>query len=125
LVTFEDWDSAGRRTTPYGEHPLGYVRYTPDGRVAVQVARQPQAGPFTAGAEQGTVAEKAAAFDAYIAYFGTYTVDTARHIVVHHVDADINPSYTGTADPRPYRLAGDSLILGDERSWRRVFIRAP
>jgi hypothetical protein len=93
--------------------------------MTLQVARTPGPPPFADGAEQGTVGEKAAAFDAYIAYFGTYTVDSTHRTVIHHVAADINPSFTGSADPRPYRIAGDSLILGDGRTWRRVFLRAP
>ena len=28
-----------------------------------------------------------------------------------------------SADPRPCRIAGDSLILGDDHTWRRVFVR--
>ena len=123
LTLFEDWDSAGNRSTPFGEHPRGYVQYTSSGRMTPQVARTPGPPAFANGAEQGTVGEKAAAFDAYIAYFGTYTVDATRHTVIHRVEADINPSFTGSADPRPYRVAGDSLILGDDRTWRRVFLR--
>jgi len=123
LASFEDWDSAGNRSTPFGEHPRGYVQYTPSGRMTLQVARAPGPRPFAKGAEQGTAREKANAFDAYIAYFGTYTVDSTRHTVIHRVEADINPSFTGSRDPRPYRIAGDSLILGDGRTWRRVFLR--
>src|SRR5690242_911490 len=67
LASFEDWDSAGRRSTPFGEHPRGYLQYTPSGHMTLQVARTPGPPPFADGAEQGTVAEKAAAFDAYIA----------------------------------------------------------
>jgi hypothetical protein len=125
LVSFENWDSGGNRTTPFGEHPRGYVQYTPGGRMTLQVVRTPAPAPFAGGAEKGTVAEKTAAFDAYIAYFGTYTLDSARRTVMHHVEADINPSFTGSADPRPFRVTGDSLILGDERTWRRVFVRVP
>jgi hypothetical protein len=91
--------------------------------MTLQVARTPGPSPFAAGAERGTAQEKVAAFDGYIAYFGTYTVDWSGHTVVHRIEADINPSFTGSSDPRPFRLAGDSLILGDDRTWRRVFVR--
>jgi len=34
--------------------------------------------------------EKLALFDAYVAYFGTYSVDAARGVVIHHVEADLS-----------------------------------
>ena len=31
-----------------------------------------------------------AAYNAYVAYFGTYTVDTEKHVVTHHVEGSLS-----------------------------------
>lgn len=122
LTAYEDWDSAGHRSAPYGEHPRGYLRYDADGTMSVQIMRTPALPAFAAGEDRGAAEEKAAAFDAYVAYFGFYTL-SGPTAVLHHVEAALDPTYVGTHQLRPFRLAGDSLILGDERTWRRVFLR--
>jgi hypothetical protein len=55
----------------------------------------------------------------YVAYFGTYTVDPARGVVVHHVIADVRREYTGTDQVRPFRLTADELQIGDGKTWLR------
>ena len=42
-----------------------------------------------------------AAYTAYVAYFGTYTVDTEKHVVTHHVEGSLAPGFTDTDQPRP------------------------
>jgi hypothetical protein len=44
------------------------------------------------------------------AYYGTYAVDPARHVVTHHVTASLRASEAGTIE-RHYRLRDDTLIL--------------
>ncbi len=51
------------------------------------------------------------AFDGYVAYFGTYRVDEHKSAVVHQVEGSLKPSYTGTDQPRPFRLNGDMLVI--------------
>ena len=63
------------------------------------------------------------AFTGYVAYFGTYTVDAAKNVVIHHVEGSLKPSFIGTDQPRPFILAGDHLIIGDDKTWRRVLER--
>ena len=122
LISYEDWDSLGRRTTPYGEQPLGYIRYDADSTMAVQIMATPPRPAFAEGEDQGTAAEKVAAFDAYVAYFGRWVVN-AEGQVTHRVTGALDPTYVGTDQERPFRVTGDSLILGDGRTWRRVFVR--
>jgi hypothetical protein len=124
LISFENWDAAGNRSVPYGEHPSGYFVYDPTGHLSVQVMRTPPLAPFASGTwEGGTVAEKEAAFDAYLAYYGTYTVDVERGVVVHHVEGALSPSYTHTDQPRPFVLRGDTLVISDPKRWKRVLER--
>jgi hypothetical protein len=64
-----------------------------------------------------------AAYNAYLAYFGTYTVDASKHVVTHHVEGSLAPDYTDTDQPRTFRLEGDRLEIGDAKVERRVLER--
>jgi hypothetical protein len=57
------------------------------------------------------------------AYWGTYTVDANAGVVVHRVKSDARNTYTGTDQPRPFKLDGDRLVIGDGRTWTRVLER--
>jgi hypothetical protein len=61
--------------------------------------------------------------DDSVAYWGTYTVDAAAGVVVHHVKSDLGNGYAGTDQRRPFRLEGDHLVIGDGKSWTRVLER--
>jgi hypothetical protein len=106
-----DTDQAGKVSYPYGEHPVGYIVYDATGHLHVQLMRTPATPPFAAGDEHGTDQEVRAAYDGYVAYFGTYEVDEAQGKVVHRVQGSLMPSYTGTDQPRPIRIVGDELII--------------
>jgi hypothetical protein len=127
LLEFADLDKDGKWTYQFGEHPRGYVVYDPTGHVHIQIMKMPALPRFPeASVANGTspTAEHALdAYDAYVAYFGTYTVDVEQHIVTHHVEGSLAPEYTDTDQPRPYRLTGDRLELGDGKTWRRVLER--
>ena len=93
----------------------------------IQVMKVPPLKPFpeaNSDTDKLPTPEHAlAAFTAYLAYFGTYTVDTKKHVVTHHVEGSLSPDYTDTDQPRPYKLEGDRLEIGDGKSWRRVLER--
>src|SRR5260370_1867969 len=61
-----------------------------------------------------------AAYTAYVAYFGTYTVDAEKRMVTHHVEGSLAPDFTHTDQPRPFNLEGDRLEIGDGKNWLRV-----
>jgi hypothetical protein len=108
-----DTDTAGKVSHPYGEHPKGYIVYDPTGHLHVQLMRTPVTPPFAAGDDsQGTDQEVRAAYDGYVAYFGTYQVIEAQSKVIHRVEGSLMPSYTGTDQPRPIKIVGDELIIG-------------
>jgi hypothetical protein len=50
-------------------------------------------------------------------------VGPARGIVVHHVEGSLDPSFTDTDQPRPFVLSGDTLVIGDQTTWKRVLVR--
>lgn len=125
LVTFEDWDAAGHVTRAFGEHPAGYLIYDDTGRFFFNLMKTPPVSAEGFADGTPTPEQKVQAFDAYASYFGRYSVDWERRIVTHHVEGSLNPALNGTDQQRPFELSGDTLILTDRKSWKRVFVRVP
>jgi hypothetical protein len=50
-------------------------------------------------------------------------VDRLHGTFVTHVEGSLNPMYTNTDQPRPFVLKGDTLIIGDQKTWKRVLER--
>lgn len=58
-----------------------------------------------------TPEEKAAAFDGYTAYFGTYTIDAKAGPVTHHLEGNLVPGRQGTDNVRWFEFQGDDRLL--------------
>ncbi len=130
LVAYEDTSAQGAKQYPFGESPVGLAIYDATGHMSMQVMKRPH--PTIAGGDESkaTPAEKAALFDAYMGYFGTYTVDMAKGVVTHHVEGDLYDLFVGKHEERPFELSGDRLVLkprwtldGVEWSGYRAFQR--
>jgi hypothetical protein len=130
LVATERRDAAG---TLAGEAFPGYVGqivYTADGRMSAQLMAPDRPTGLPAERAAWSAEQKARAFDTYISYWGTYTVDARTEVVTHHVRGAVSPALVGTDQPRHFQLAGDRLVLSPppradsgERTaltWRRV-----
>src|SRR5450432_605241 len=96
------------------DRPTGMIVYLASGRMAVQIAakagRKPFA-PFNQGRLSATPEEKAAAFDSYLAYYGTYTVDGQAGTVTHHIEDYSVPGRRGTANIRWFEFRGDDHLV--------------
>ena len=127
VVEFADLDKDGKWQYRFGEHPRGYFVYDATGHVHIQIMKIPALAPFPGAnvlVDKMPSAEHAlAAYSAYVAYFGTYTVDAEKHVVTHHVEGSLAPEFTDTEQPRPFKLEGDRLEIGDGKTWRRVLER--
>ncbi len=127
VVEFADLDKDGKWVYLFGEHPKGYFVYDATGHVHIQIMKVPPLTPFPeANSDDGkppTPEHALAAYNSYVAYFGTYTVDAGKLVITHHVEGSLSPDYTDTDQPRPFRLEGDRLEIGDGKTWRRVLER--
>jgi Lipocalin-like domain len=134
LVSFEDVKN-GKTLHEFGEKPLGLFVYTADGHVAIQIANPANPACVASGKKGGprqkddpavptcTPEQMQVLLNGYVAYWGTYTVDVAAGVVIHHVTSDISNGYAGTDQRRPFRLEGDRLVIGDGKTWTRVLER--
>lgn len=92
-----------------GPHPRGFLMYEPDGHMCASLMNPDR--PSWKDPYQATDAEKIASFDAFIAYCGTYKLDSQHSVVTHYPQVAWLPAYVGSTQPRPFRLEGDRLTI--------------
>lgn len=114
-----------------GREPTGLIIYLPNGWMGVQVMRDPRP-QFQSGSRlEATTEELKAAYLAYYAYLGKYTLSASDSMVIHEVEGSLWPEEVGKSYKRFYSLDGPRLILtttpykrsGDERRNRFVWER--
>jgi hypothetical protein len=120
LISAEDKDSKTGKWVPYtfGNPPSGYFIYDATGHASVQIMTTP---PQTIATDGPTPEQALAIFNNYIAYYGSYTVDSANITV--QVEGALDPSQVGTPQVRPYEVSGDTLIIGDQVTYKRTLKR--
>jgi hypothetical protein len=89
----------GERFPGY-DHPTGLIIYDPSGKMSVQIANRSGRKTFAGGFASGTREEKAAAFDSYYGYYGTYSVDAQAGTVTHHIEDFSYPDLRGRDNVR-------------------------
>lgn len=97
----------GQPHPAYGAEPTGTIRYEADGHMAVQIM------PDTsrpAGPSESTPAE-APVIPGYIAYFGTYTIDTQARTVCHERVGNVSSGEPRTVVRHYQFLPGGRLAL--------------
>jgi hypothetical protein len=97
---------AGDKSTPYGEHPTGYLSYSSDGRMhAIGTA----SGRLMPQRAAPTEEERGVLYETMFAYAGTYTVEVGK--VIHHVDISWNQVWNGTDQVRFFELKENTLVI--------------
>ena len=119
LLPWEAREPDGTIRHVYGRNPVGYLVYTADGYVPAEIMdpdRQQSDPHFPlepADAQTLPDADRARAYSTYVSYCETYTVEEGT--VVHHVEAGLVPSWTGSDQRRHFRFDGGRLVLGAGR----------
>ena len=112
LVKFENFGENGQ-TRP-GNYDIGRINY---GEREMSAHLMRSGRPKDAAA---TEAARAAAFQGYLGYFGPYTIDAAKKIVVHHVAGSSLPNWLGSDQVRHYGFTADGLLTLSVRSGDRI-----
>jgi Lipocalin-like domain len=121
LVSAEDVDPKTGQWVPFtfGNPPCGYFLYDAAGHASIQIMTTPPTVLTTP--HQPTPDEALEIFSGYIAYFGTYETDEVN--IYHHVEGAWDPSQVGTVQKRPYEIDADTLIIGDQVTYKRTLTR--
>ena len=124
LVEFADLDTlTGKWINRYGKTPRGYFTYTKTNILNLNISTDTPLKISEDSAKKLNVN----LFDniEYVSfgYFGTYSLDLERSIVTHHVKGGGIPWYIDTDQPRPFILKGDTLMITNHKTTRRVLVR--
>ncbi len=123
LAEHSNWDSSGALVQNFGPNPIGYFVHDRTGHFSVQIMRTPTIHTSAEEPDSLTQSELREHFQDYYASFGTYTVDSMRSESVYRIEGSTRPQLIGTDARLPYRIEGDSLIIGDGKTWHRVWQR--
>lgn len=124
LIEFSDLDSATSQWTyRYGKNPTGYFTYTKSGVVNLNISAETPLKISEDSAENYNINLLNWVNHISVGYFGTYTVDFKKSIVTHHVKGGSLPWYIDTDQQRPFILKGDTLIIGNNKTWKRVLVK--
>jgi hypothetical protein len=122
LLRWERLEADGETRLPFGDKPVGVVIYTDDGFMAVQIMKSEDGSNPSPNESQSVRASGRA----YLAYCGRYEVNEAGTIVIHHVEASLNPNWVNNDQARNIEWIEDGLLLSTTEGstliklyWRR------
>ncbi len=124
LIEFSELDSTGVWEYPFGKNPRGYFTYTKNFILNINISSEVPLKIISDSIKNYSVNLNHYLSNYALGYFGTYSVDYKTSIVTHHVQGGSIPSYINTDQKRPFILKGDTLFIGDMKTWRRVLVRA-
>ncbi len=102
--------SDGRITQPYGDEPGGLLMYDGAGRFSGQIMARGRPEFASGNLLKGSDAEVRAAFEGYVAYYGSYNVDEAEGLMIHRVEGSFFPNWTGERQIRKFEFTGDGQL---------------
>ena len=104
LLACEGQWSDGRISKPYGDGPCGLLMYDGQGRFSGQIMARERPAFATGNLLKGNDAEVRAAFEGYVAYYGSYTVDEAAGLMTHLVEGSFFPNWIGERQVRKFEF---------------------
>ncbi len=110
LLACEGRWTDGRITHPYGEKPGGQLMYDGNGHFAGQIMASERPAFVTGNLLKGSDDEVRAAFEGYVAYYGSYSVDEAGGLMVHDVEGSFFPNWVGDRQIRRYDFGEDGRL---------------
>jgi len=98
----------------YGKNPVGRLYYDAAGNMSVHMMKSGRPNFVDKTKFRATPSEMRAAYESYEAYFSTYKVDEANHLIHHTVLGGLFPNWTGTIQSRCYKFEDDRLTLSTD-----------
>ncbi|MDL2226806.1 lipocalin-like domain-containing protein [Deltaproteobacteria bacterium OttesenSCG-928-M10] len=111
LEHFIDKRDDGSIVHTLGPEARGYIAYTPEGWVSVQIMGSNRMPYNNADINGGTMEQLAAASESYFAYSGRYETDDSRQTVTHFLKFALIPNWVGTKQLRHVSFSEDGNFL--------------
>jgi Lipocalin-like domain len=109
LVSYVARAEDGSVAYPLGQNPTGGLIYTAGGWMSAQLGATDRSHLATDDLRGGTESDRAAAYDSYFAYCGTYAISGDN--IVHNVEMCLLPNWVGTEQVRYFEVNGNELLL--------------
>jgi len=97
------------QTLPYGPNPKGTMVADANGRFSITVVRSDLPKFASNNRMSGTPEENKAIVQGIIAYFGTYSIDEATHVLTVNIEGSTFPNFTGGTQTRILSFDGDEV----------------
>jgi hypothetical protein len=108
LVSLTAGEGANQ-TLPYGPNPKGTMMIDANGRFSIMVMRSDLPRFAANNRMSGTPEENKAVVQGSIAYFGTYSIDEATHVLTVNVEGSTYPNFVGGTQTRILSFDGDEV----------------
>jgi len=105
-------DGSTRAYPPAGPNGKGYLVYTADGHMCVELMNPDR--PKWKDSSNPTEKEKISAFDGFSAYCGTYEIEETKSVIYHLADVARRPDVVGARVPHPYTFHDGLLTFSDK-----------
>lgn len=106
LVQCVQTDENGNASYPWGQEALGYIIYTAEGVMSVQIMRKNRKSPSEQNVSSLQEIEKE-----YNAYFGRFEINETNQTVIHLIEGHLNPKFIGKQKIRTYNFYDNKLSL--------------
>ena len=110
LVSYTQKTEGGTVLYPFGSYPIGLAMFDASGHMSVQIMQIPHA-TFTSGYERATAEQVKAVYQAYLAYYGNWTVDEMNEQLVETIKASNQLDHVNLLQTRPYFFDKNQLSL--------------
>jgi hypothetical protein len=111
LVSLESRRSNGQIVYPYGRDVLGAINYDARGNMSMQLMRSDRPAFAINDPQKGTPEDIKAAFEGFLAYFGTYEINEEKGTITHHMRGSSFPNWVGSDHIRFFEFSGNRLTL--------------
>jgi Lipocalin-like domain len=101
--------NGAKQTMPYGANPKGTMMVDANGRFSITVVRSDLPRFTSDNRMTGTAEENMAIVQGCIAYFGTYSIDEATHVITVNVEGSTFPNFDGGTQTRILSFSGDEV----------------
>ena len=105
---------SGEVVYPYGDDAKGIITYDKLGHMAVQVMKNKISNFISEDPLNAQPEEVWDAYNGFIAYSGSYDIDSSSNKVIHHIRLSSFPNWVGQNQIRYYKFKDDYLILSTD-----------
>jgi hypothetical protein len=98
------------QTFPYGANPKGSMMVGANGRFMITVVRSDLPQFASNNRMTATPDEATAVVQGSIAYYGSYSIDEATHVITVNVEGSTFPNFTGGTQTRILSFNGDDEV---------------